>query len=47
VRFQETELRKEPELNLLAGWCERQTRIEPRQPVKTTGAFFRAVRGQH
>jgi hypothetical protein len=29
----------EPILNLLAAWCERQTKkLEPRPPVKTSGA---------
>ena len=38
VRYEETELREQPELNLLARWCERQTKVEPRPPVKTSGA---------
>ena len=39
VRYEETELRDEPELNLLAAWCARQgRRVEPRPPVKTSGA---------
>ena len=39
VRYEETDLGVgEPELNLLAAWCERQSsRIEPRPPVKTSG----------
>jgi hypothetical protein len=39
VRYEETEFGgDEPELKLLAGWCERQAmKIDPRPPVKTSG----------
>ncbi len=39
VRYEETEFcGDEPELNLLARWCERQAKtIEPRPPAKTSG----------
>lgn len=39
VRYEETEFgADEPELNLLARWCERQaTKVGPRPPVKTVG----------
>lgn len=39
VRYEETEVgRDEPELNLLAGWCERQVKkVDARPPVKTSG----------
>jgi len=39
VRYQETEFgADEPELNLLAEWCERRAkRIDARPPVKTSG----------
>lgn len=38
VRYEEAEFREEPELNLLARWCERQgKRAEPRPPVKASG----------
>jgi len=39
VRYEETEFGgDEPELNLLAGWCERQAKkVDPRPPVKTIG----------
>ena len=39
VRFEEIEFgADEPELTLLAQWCEKQaTRVEPRPPVKTSG----------
>jgi hypothetical protein len=39
VRYEEIEFGgDEPELNLLARWCERQAKIvEPRPPVKTSG----------
>jgi hypothetical protein len=29
---------EEPLLDLMAAWCERQTKIEPRPPVKTSPA---------
>jgi hypothetical protein len=40
VMYEETDFgADEPELNLLAAWCERQAkRVEPRPPVKTSGA---------
>lgn len=40
VRYEETDFGvDEPELNLLAAWCARQSaKIEPRPPAKTTGA---------
>jgi hypothetical protein len=40
VRYEETDFgADEPELNLLARWCARQTaKVEPRPPAKTTGA---------
>ena len=39
MRYEETELgADEPELELLAGWCERQAKkVDPRPPVKTSG----------
>jgi len=46
VVYEETDFgTDEPELNLLAAWCERQgKRAEPRPPVKTTGAVLTRVR---
>jgi hypothetical protein len=40
VRYEETDFGvDEPELNLLSAWCARQAkRVEPRPPVKTSGA---------
>jgi hypothetical protein len=40
IRYEETESgADEPELNQLAGWCERQAKkVEPRPPVKTSAA---------
>jgi hypothetical protein len=29
---------EEPLLDLMAAWCERQTKVEPRPPVKTSAA---------
>lgn len=42
VRYEETEFgRDEPELGLIARWCERQTKkVEPRPPAKTSGVPF-------
>ena len=39
VRFEEIEFGSDdPELNLLASWCEREAKkVEPRPPVKTSG----------
>jgi hypothetical protein len=39
IRYEEIEFgADEPELNQLAGWCERQAKkVEPRPPVKTSG----------
>lgn len=40
VRYEETEFgADDPELTLLANWCEREAKkVEPRPPVKTSGA---------
>lgn len=39
VRYEETDFTDdEPELNLLAAWCERQGKSVARPPVKTNGA---------
>ena len=38
VRYEETEFGgDEPELSLLAKWCEKHTKVEPRPPVKASG----------
>jgi hypothetical protein len=38
VVYEEVDLDTDtPVLSSLAAWCERQTKIEPRPPVKTTG----------
>jgi hypothetical protein len=51
VRYEETELGvEEPELQLLASWCERQVKkVEARPPVRTSGAplSYRARRVTH
>ena len=44
VRYEETELGDEPELNLLARWCDRQAKSEPKPPVKTSGPNDETVR---
>ena len=39
VVYEEVDLdTDEPVLYLLAQWCEQHTKLEPRPPVKTTGA---------
>jgi hypothetical protein len=38
VRYEETDFGDEPELGLLAAWCERQGRVTARPPAKTNGA---------
>jgi hypothetical protein len=45
VRYEETDFNvDEPELNLLAAWCARQSKqVEPRPPVKTSGAAARRL----
>jgi hypothetical protein len=38
VRYEEVHFGfDEPELNLLADWCGRQMKVEPKPPVKTSG----------
>ncbi len=45
VLFEEVDLETdEPVLRLLAAWCERQPKLEPRPLVKTTGADAPAMR---
>ena len=49
VRYEETEFgRDEPELDLIARWCDQQTKkVEPRPPAKTSGALLGAIAHKH
>lgn len=47
VRYEETDFGEEPELDLLARWCERQGRVEPKPPVKTAPGDDLQRRKQH